>query len=612
MNQFIFRLLLFPLFVLCLKTAAAQPTDSSAERLVEKADFFINNGMLDSAIEYGHTLMDYARQNNLPLYESSAWSLLGIVAYHQGNMDEAIAQQDSALSIRQRYYGAIHPQVASSLSNIGAMILDLKGDPEAALKRYIEALDICNNCKVGKDTCTNNFFAALFNNIGNAQMDRNNFEEAEKEYMKAYAIRSQFPNDPKYKLAHLLNNIGTLKLETGHTSSARDYLLSAQSLYLQWNKGEVTPDLIQVFMNLGAVENLEYNREAAQQYFFRALELGDKFYEGQYLEFGKINYNLGVMFSEINALSEAEKHYHAAYDFWETNFGFHPDQTTALLGLATLAAKRGEGEEALRLFQKAEMLDEANFPEKHIRRANTYNQIGGYYSKKGDRTAARAYFLKQLTALGMEEVRLGAIAQSLPSNLLLAGLTNLGHTHFQDYKDTKDDSQLDAALRVFAIADSVVSKLRETKLSFNEQNELLRDARALAEWAMLAELAKYGPTSERVFNRSEQGSVILGVIWYFCVKLYEMVLDVKCCHKCGSEHIVKNGSNASGNPKYKCKACGFGGVFQTLRKSEEFKEMVVRAAQERSSSRGLARTFGISHQTALRWIKKKRSPFPTS
>ncbi|MBX2892459.1 MAG: IS1 family transposase [Saprospiraceae bacterium] len=108
------------------------------------------------------------------------------------------------------------------------------------------------------------------------------------------------------------------------------------------------------------------------------------------------------------------------------------------------------------------------------------------------------------------------------------------------------------------------------------------------------------------------GSVILGVIWYFCVKLYEMVLDVKCCHKCGSEHIVKNGSNASGNPKYKCKACGFGGVFQTLRKSEEFKEMVVRAAQERSSSRGLARTFGISHQTALRWIKKKRSPFPTS
>lgn len=86
-----------------------------------------------------------------------------------------------------------------------------------------------------------------------------------------------------------------------------------------------------------------------------------------------------------------------------------------------------------------------------------------------------------------------------------------------------------------------------------------------------------------------------------------MVTEVKCCQKCGSEHIVKNGSNASGNPKYKCKACGFGGVFQTKRASEDYKEVVVRAAQERTSSRGLARTFGISHQTALNWIKKKRN-----
>lgn len=83
-----------------------------------------------------------------------------------------------------------------------------------------------------------------------------------------------------------------------------------------------------------------------------------------------------------------------------------------------------------------------------------------------------------------------------------------------------------------------------------------------------------------------------------------MVIEKKCCHKCGSEQIVKNGSNGSGNPKYKCKSCGFGGVFQTVRKSEEFRETVVRLAQERPSSRGLSRGFGISHQTALNWIKK--------
>jgi transposase-like protein len=91
-----------------------------------------------------------------------------------------------------------------------------------------------------------------------------------------------------------------------------------------------------------------------------------------------------------------------------------------------------------------------------------------------------------------------------------------------------------------------------------------------------------------------------------------MVTEHKSCHKCGSAQIVKNGSNGVGNPKYKCKSCGFGGVFESVRKSADFKEMVVRAAQERSSSRGLGRTFGISHVTALRWIKKRPILSPTS
>lgn len=91
-----------------------------------------------------------------------------------------------------------------------------------------------------------------------------------------------------------------------------------------------------------------------------------------------------------------------------------------------------------------------------------------------------------------------------------------------------------------------------------------------------------------------------------------MVTEHKVCHKCHSVHIVKNGSNGVGNPKYKCKNCGFGGVFQSKRKDEAFQEMVVRAAQERSSSRGLERAFGISRMTALRWIKKKQTLTQTS
>ena len=39
--------------------------------------------------------------------------------------------------------------------------------------------------------------------------------------------------------------------------------------------------------------------------------------------------------------------------------------------------------------------------------------------------------------------------------------------------------------------------------------------------------------------------------------------------------------------------------------------MILNAAQERSSLRGLTRTFGVSRQTVTSWIKKKQLTSPS-
>lgn len=84
-----------------------------------------------------------------------------------------------------------------------------------------------------------------------------------------------------------------------------------------------------------------------------------------------------------------------------------------------------------------------------------------------------------------------------------------------------------------------------------------------------------------------------------------MITESKKCRSCGSTNLVKNGSNGVGNPKSKCKDCGFSGVIETKRADEATKEKVAKAYQERSSLRGVGRIFGISHQTVLTWTKKK-------
>ncbi len=86
-----------------------------------------------------------------------------------------------------------------------------------------------------------------------------------------------------------------------------------------------------------------------------------------------------------------------------------------------------------------------------------------------------------------------------------------------------------------------------------------------------------------------------------------MITTQLVCRKCDSENLVRNGSNGSGNPKSKCKDCGFSGVISSKRVSEWTKDLACASYQEKSSLRGVARIFEVSHQSILRWTKKSRA-----
>ena len=78
------------------------------------------------------------------------------------------------------------------------------------------------------------------------------------------------------------------------------------------------------------------------------------------------------------------------------------------------------------------------------------------------------------------------------------------------------------------------------------------------------------------------------------------------CRKCGSKKLVKNGKTPAGRQKFHCKSCDFYSTLEPFEGYwEERKEEILRAYEERSSSRGIRRTFGISRTTLFSWIKKK-------
>lgn len=84
------------------------------------------------------------------------------------------------------------------------------------------------------------------------------------------------------------------------------------------------------------------------------------------------------------------------------------------------------------------------------------------------------------------------------------------------------------------------------------------------------------------------------------------------CPYCQSEHLVKNGHTADGRQRYRCRMC-----HRQHRENakpngytEAQRETILRAYQERSSLRGLSRTFGVARNTVSGWLKKNPSAFP--
>ena len=86
-----------------------------------------------------------------------------------------------------------------------------------------------------------------------------------------------------------------------------------------------------------------------------------------------------------------------------------------------------------------------------------------------------------------------------------------------------------------------------------------------------------------------------------------MVTQIISCYHCSSEQLVKNGKAPNGKQKYQCKDCG-----KASREnpdygySEERKDEIIKAYQERSSMRGVSRTFEVSRTTLGTWLKKSR------
>jgi len=84
------------------------------------------------------------------------------------------------------------------------------------------------------------------------------------------------------------------------------------------------------------------------------------------------------------------------------------------------------------------------------------------------------------------------------------------------------------------------------------------------------------------------------------------------CRVCGSENIIRNGTNKAGNAQYHCKNCGVYRVLEPKQNTaRQCREQALKAYRERASLRGLARIFEIDRHQVVNWIGTQLEKLPT-
>jgi len=88
-----------------------------------------------------------------------------------------------------------------------------------------------------------------------------------------------------------------------------------------------------------------------------------------------------------------------------------------------------------------------------------------------------------------------------------------------------------------------------------------------------------------------------------------MVTITLHCPHCQSDALVRKGHAPNGKQLYRCRACGRQSRENPTPHAypEARREETLHAYQERSSLRGLTRTFAVSRTTVSGWMKKSSS-----
>jgi tetratricopeptide (TPR) repeat protein/predicted Ser/Thr protein kinase len=352
----------------------------------------------------------------------------------RGEYEQALAEMEQVLAIREELLGPDHPTVATALDVIGN-IHRARDSLEAARTVQTRALQLRREA-LGADHPA---VAVSANNLGLLEQSRGDYEAAARWLEEALAVGEHALGPEDLEVANTLNNLGRLQHVRGRYAEARALLERALAIR-EAKLGPNALDVAVTLQNLGLLSLLEGDRLTARAQLERVLAIRERKLDESHPEVVAILDSLGTLNYRIGDYAQAQALHERALAIQERKLPpGHPDIASSMRNLALARAARGEREEGLRLAHEALTLAERGLGPNHPDTAPFLNTLG-QLQRSDDPSAA--------TALHERALAISVRARGPKHAATATALARLGEAHLARGALHEAEASLSEALAI--------------------------------------------------------------------------------------------------------------------------------------------------------------------
>lgn len=448
------------------------PDTTRAAWYMSRADSLKGKASYDSARVYAEMAKVIYEEGKQWVQYVQAGNSAGARWTDMGRPDKALATLEPVLEKGRRYLGDKHEVVADTYNNMG-VAYDALRDQDQALAMLRKALSI----QLAMLSPDHRKVGWTYANMCNAYSNKAEYDLALESCHKARRI---LEIKPGLDLASVYLNLGAIYGEAMQPTSALEYLKQALRLDLA-QLGPDHPYVADDYHNLGSASRDKGQLQQALEAHQKAFDIRLKSYREQPGFFAARNVAMsldhtGIVLTDLGRYDEALDTLRQALTWFE-RYPSALESAPTYHHMANAYHLKGEPGKALEFYRKSLAILQATYKDKHLRLAQSYNNIAVVQGARGDLDSALVYLQRGLKNIvstfdaddvytNPEDTRAYSVV------LLLRLLKSKGEVFVRRHEATGNPADLNAALAAYRLASAALDTLRLRLISETEKLEL--------------------------------------------------------------------------------------------------------------------------------------------